>query len=78
MHAASALRSLPVASAKARKVRAVSLVTSAIDGASSALAIGRVPASPRTMLAPRPPNMALRIRWGCVRARNAVTRAPIE
>ena len=40
MQAASALRSLPVFSAKARKVRAVALLTSSMLSASSACAIG--------------------------------------
>ena len=54
MQAASALRSLPVCSAKARKLRAVSLVTSSMRGASSARAIGPVPTMPRTRLMPAP------------------------
>ena len=51
MHAARAFRSLPVDSAKARKVRAVSFFTSSIVGASKALAIGPAPqAGPQLLL----------------------------
>ena len=78
MQAASAFRSPPVFSAKARKVRAVGFCTSSMEAASSACAMGPVPAIGRTMLAPSPPKMALRTRSGCARARKAAMRAPIE
>ena len=78
MHAASALRSPPVFSAKARKVRAVGFFTSSMLAASSAWAMGPVPAIGRTMLPPSPPKIALRTRSGCLSARNAAMRAPIE
>ena len=79
MQAASALRSDLVCSAKARNMRPVGSLTSASDGASSASAIVVRQADAFDQVDAEPAeDRRERTRAGCLSARKAVMRAPIE